>query len=126
MANIAILGMISMMMMAVVVMSSGDHLAASCMSVDTKLVSCVSYVESEKSENPPSACCSGVKAIVAEATTKKDRVKLCNCLQQAVEKLGDQIIPDKITGLPKACGVSFDMPPIADKNFNCSTISFAV
>ncbi|KAI3449266.1 hypothetical protein Pfo_005931, partial [Paulownia fortunei] len=93
--------------------------APSCTTIDSKLVSCVTYIEGHIMVGPSSACCAGVEAIVAEATTKKDQVAICKCLKVALVQLGNLVVLDRFSDLPKECGIPIILPPI-DKNFDCS------
>ncbi|KAL3622230.1 hypothetical protein CASFOL_033641 [Castilleja foliolosa] len=90
----------------------------SCAEVFNDLAPCLGYLQGT-SESPTTLCCAGVKALKAIEITKEDRVASCNCGKQALSVFIYD--PNKLSLLPKECGVDWNMPVI-DKNFDCSTI----
>ncbi|CAA2998611.1 non-specific lipid-transfer -like [Olea europaea subsp. europaea] len=96
--------------------------APSCSTVTAKLTSCVSYID-DQSAQPTSDCCAGVKSILAQATSKPDKIATCNCIKSALAIVGNKVDTGRVSSLPKQCGMSVNLPPI-DKNYDCSKISW--
>ncbi|XP_071937359.1 non-specific lipid-transfer protein A-like [Coffea arabica] len=94
--------------------------AVSCMSVNDNLVPCLPYVTDEVSE-PSSGCCEGVQRVLDYAPSKPDLVAVCNCIKADLPEMGKVDTP-RIAGLPTACGISRNFPPI-DSNYDCSMAS---
>ncbi|XP_060218426.1 non-specific lipid-transfer protein-like [Lycium barbarum] len=99
--------------------------APSCQTVTSQLSPCLSYIRKDGAkkvgDGPSVPCCTGVNNIYQLAKTKPDRVVICNCLKTVLINLGNNVIPSRISGLPKKCGVSFNMPPL-DKNYDCNKV----
>lgn len=90
----------------------------SCPTVTAKLASCLSYID-DQSTQPASSCCAGLNGILAQAKSKQDKIAVCNCIKSALANLGNKVDTGRVSGLPKKCGMSVDLPPI-DKNYDCS------
>ncbi|KAJ7962566.1 Non-specific lipid-transfer protein [Quillaja saponaria] len=99
---------------------SSAQTATSCTSVTPEISPCLSFVKGGGADanDPSSNCCNGVKDLSGKATTKSDRTAVCNCIKQALSSIG-QYDPSRISQLPKACGISLNLPPI-DRNTDCS------
>nr|GEU99970.1 non-specific lipid-transfer protein 8-like [Tanacetum cinerariifolium] len=95
-----------------------SHGAISCSTVIQDVSPCVSYLRSG-SGMPPSACCTGAKALAAAANTTPDRRTACSCLQSASRSLNPN--PALAKSLPGNCGISlgFAISP----NVDCTKIA---
>ncbi|KAL4586149.1 hypothetical protein LXL04_010781 [Taraxacum kok-saghyz] len=89
----------------------------SCGRVTGKLTSCLSYINGH---DPTNSCCSSIKGLTGMGKTKEDRVAICNCVKQVMERL-NFFDPKRITLLPKKCGVTFQFPPI-DHDYDCNKV----
>ncbi|PWA94797.1 Bifunctional inhibitor/plant lipid transfer protein/seed storage helical domain-containing protein [Artemisia annua] len=95
-----------------------SHGAISCSTVIKDVSPCVSYLKSG-SGMPPSACCTGAKALAAAASTTADRQTACGCLKSASKSLNAN--PSLAKSLPGNCGISlgFTISP----NVDCTKIT---
>ncbi|KAK4483527.1 hypothetical protein RD792_010724 [Penstemon davidsonii] len=97
----------------------GGAAAPSCATIESELSSCVAYIVDRMMESPSPTCCSGVKSIAGQVSSKQDAVAVCNCIKAVLVQLGNQVVPGRVSDLPKKCGVPINLPPI-DKNYDCS------
>lgn len=88
-----------------------------CDQIVNELTPCLSYVRG-KEDKPSDSCCAGAKQLSEQATTKPDKVTACDCIKRVLITLPD-LNTGRVSGLPKACGITYDLPPI-DRNFDCS------
>ncbi|KAI3697336.1 hypothetical protein L6452_30285 [Arctium lappa] len=85
----------------------------SCNTVIQDVRPCVSYLMNG-SGMPPSACCSGAKALATAASTTTDRQAACSCLKSASQSLNLNL--QLATSLPANCGINlgFTISPSVD------------
>ncbi|KAL2478696.1 Non-specific lipid-transfer protein 4 [Forsythia ovata] len=111
-----LLGILSIFVL--LVLRPATAAAPPCTTVNAKLSSCLSYIDGH-STLPPSDCCAGVKEILGQATSKPDKIAICNCIKSALANLGTDVEPGRVSNLPKQCGMSVSLPPIT-KDYDCS------
>ncbi|XP_061352994.1 non-specific lipid-transfer protein-like [Gastrolobium bilobum] len=98
--------------------SEATDVSISCPTVFGELAPCTTFLQQNSPKMPSQACCSGVKKLSGEATTKKDLTAICQCLKQGLATIG-KYDPNRIPQLTKDCGVSLTFPPI-DQNTDCT------
>ncbi|GFY92359.1 hypothetical protein Acr_08g0007550 [Actinidia rufa] len=106
------------------VMRPATAATPTCTKVYPKVLPCLSYlklVTSDEGDGPSPACCAGVKDLYNEAKSKPDRVAICECIKDALSKVGPYN-PEKIHEIPKKCGIPIDLPPM-HANFDCSKVA---
>lgn len=98
---------------------SKAQVSISCPTVIEDVIPCTSFLQQSSSKQPPQACCNGIKRLSGEAGSQKDQVAaICKCIKQGLAIIRNYD-PKRIPQLPKACGLSFTLPPI-DQNTDCS------
>ncbi|KAK9048050.1 hypothetical protein SSX86_023036 [Deinandra increscens subsp. villosa] len=87
--------------------------AITCSTVIKDVAPCVSYLRSG-SGMPPSACCTGAKALAAAASATADKQTACGCLKSASKSLNPN--PGLAKSLPGNCGINlgFTISPTVD------------
>ncbi|KAI0501849.1 hypothetical protein KFK09_016794 [Dendrobium nobile] len=89
----------------VAVLSTSSEAAMSCSVVFRNLMPCLGYLQSGGNSAPPTPCCDGISALMAQANVKADRQTACNCLKTAAASVTG--INFKLAGaLPQRCGVN--------------------
>lgn len=92
--------------------------AISCSDVIKGLRPCVNYLMNG-SGKPPAACCSGISAIQAAASTTADKQAACNCIKSASKQINPN--PQLAQALPANCGIT--LPFAVSPNVDCSKIT---
>ncbi|XP_011005006.1 PREDICTED: non-specific lipid-transfer protein 8-like [Populus euphratica] len=90
-----------------------SHAAISCNDVIKDLRPCVNYLMNGTGK-PPAACCSGISAIQAAASTTADKQTACNCIKSASK----QINPN-----PQLANCGITLPFTVSPNVDCSKIT---
>ena len=88
-----------------------------CETVVQHVSSCVDFLKEPNMKKPSQACCNGAQDLHNKKRSENDRIDVCNCIKQALTSVG-QYDPERMAQLPKACGLSFNVPAI-DKNTDC-------
>ncbi|KAF5737286.1 lipid transfer protein isoform 1.1 precursor [Tripterygium wilfordii] len=89
--------------------------AITCGTVVSLISPCVNYLRGTVPLSQ--ACCSGVKALNAQASTTQDRQTTCGCLKAAAGGVN----ANRAAGLPSQCGVN--IPYKISPNTDCSKIT---
>lgn len=92
--------------------------AITCGQVASALSPCIPYLKAGPPAAPAGGCCSGIKSLLAAATTTPDRQAACSCLKSAAGRVSG-LKPAAAAALPKACGVSIPYP--ISTSTNCAT-----
>lgn len=103
----------SVVLLLVVYSLTTSEATLSCTEVIKDLRPCVTYLSSGSGQ-PPAACCSGVKALVAAAVTSEDKKAACTCIKNTSKSL--TINAQLAQALPSNCGItlSISISPNAD------------
>ncbi|CAI9112880.1 OLC1v1013380C1 [Oldenlandia corymbosa var. corymbosa] len=115
MANLKIKTLVLFLGILIMSFSGGTHAEISCDTVYNDLYPCLGYVMGNSKVDP--ACCSGIKAVIAEAKTKNDRQSVCSCLKPLASSASDDQIK-RASQVPKQCGINF--PIVISRNVDCS------
>jgi hypothetical protein len=105
-------------LLAVVMMSvQMGEAAITCGTVESNLLSCLSYLRGTLG-GPPQPCCSGVKKLYAlTKPSRPDRIAACKCIVQLSTAFGS-LQTARVGGLSAACGVPLGYKPSV--NTDCS------
>ncbi|KAF8009677.1 hypothetical protein BT93_J0616 [Corymbia citriodora subsp. variegata] len=98
--------------------SSPVNSVITCQEALTILVPCGPFARGMAPPPPSKACCSSMRTLAGKATTRADRIALCNCYQKLPPSLG--LKPDRVKAIPKYCKVKISIP--FDPKVNCNTI----
>ncbi|CAM8952494.1 unnamed protein product [Rhodiola kirilowii] len=88
-----------------------------CGTVAKSISPCLPYLNAGPPAKPAAGCCSGIKSLLAAASTTAYRQTVCTCLKQAAGGVSG-LKPAAASGLPGACGVSIPYP-ISTSNITC-------
>ncbi|CAM8955242.1 unnamed protein product [Rhodiola kirilowii] len=91
-----------------------------CGTVEKSISPCLPYLKAGPPAKPAAGCCSGIKSLLAAASTTAYRQTVCTCLKQAAGGVSG-LKPAAASGLPGACGVSIPYP-ISTSNITCPII----
>ncbi|CAM8949216.1 unnamed protein product [Rhodiola kirilowii] len=75
-----------------------------CGTVAKSISPCLPYLNAGPPAKPAAGCCSGIKSLLAAASTTAYRQTVCTCLKQAAGGVSG-LKPAAASGLPGACGV---------------------
>ncbi|KAK8709574.1 hypothetical protein V6N13_060589 [Hibiscus sabdariffa] len=90
-----------------------------CGDVASQTTACIGYLQNRGGNRPPSGCCNGVRNIIRQARTTRDRQTLCRCLQAAARALSG-INYRLIESLPGKCRVR--IPFGINPSTNCNRV----
>ncbi|XP_038891281.1 non-specific lipid-transfer protein Cw18-like [Benincasa hispida] len=118
------LAFVAVLTCSLMVALSQNEDVESCVPVAQELSPCLGFIKGSDSafggEHPSPSCCSGVKKLVGDAKTKKDKVDLCECIKKSLSMIGPYD-PSRIPLIPKECGIPVQIPPI-DNSTDCSKV----
>ncbi|KAK8684802.1 hypothetical protein V6N13_040818 [Hibiscus sabdariffa] len=91
--------------------------ALSCVDMASQTVACMGYLQNGGGNRPPSSCCNGVRNVIRQARTTRDRQTLCRCLQNAARAFSGSSYR-LVESLPGKCRVriTFRINPSTDCN----------
>ena len=109
---------ISIIIMALVVITPQARATVSCGTVASSLAPCLNYLEGGATGTVPLGCCTGIKSLNNAAQSTPDRQTVCQCLKTAAKAM-----PGVNVGLastvPSKCGVH--IPYKLDPSTDCSS-----
>ncbi|CAM8955240.1 unnamed protein product [Rhodiola kirilowii] len=93
--------------------------AVTCGTVARAISPCLPYLKAGPPAKPAPGCCSGIKSLLAAASTTADRQTACTCLKKAAGGVSG-LKPAAASALPGACGVSIPYP--ISTSTNCANV----
>lgn len=97
---------------------SDDPEPPSCKDVIEELTPCLDYLKG-KDNKPSKDCCNGVEEVFDDNDSKQERPAAGWCLKAVLAGI-DKYDPRRVSQIPNQCGLSVDLPPNIDDNFDCS------
>lgn len=100
-------------LMLLILITSNSEASITCSDVIKDLKPCLSYLVSGSGQ-PPSACCSGAKALASVVSTSEDKKATCNCIKSTAKSV--KINSQLAKALPGNCGINtpISVSPDAD------------